>query len=256
MNNFLSTFFDFHQMAQVFPTLFEVGLRNTLELAVGGIIVGLILATPLSLMSISRRAWVRFPARAYIDLFRGLPTIVTIFLIGEGLPLSGVHLLGGGTYPYGILALGLIATAYISEIFRSGIESVERGQMMAARSLGMSYMLAMRIVVVPQGIRRILPALTNQLINTIKDSSLVFFLGFTISQQELYRIAQSQAQATGNLSPLVAAGVVYLIITVPLTHLVNVLDQRLRRGRAQVETPATEEPPPAVAASAAEGAAR
>lgn len=255
MSNFLSTFFDFGQMAKVFPNLFAVGLRNTLELAVGAILVGLVLATPLSLMSISRRVWVRFPARAYIDLFRGLPTIVTIFLVGEGLPLSGVHFLGAGSYPYGILALGLIATAYISEIFRSGIESIEKGQMMAARSLGMPYMKAMRLIIVPQGIRRILPALTNQLINTIKDSSLVFFLGFTISQQELYRIAQSQAQATGNLSPLVAAGVVYLIITVPLTHLVNVLDQRLRQGRAQVDTPVEDDLAPVAAPTATGGAA-
>jgi len=87
------------------------------------------------------------------------------------------------------------------------------------------------LVVIPQGVRRMLPALVNQFIGNVKDSSLVYFLGLLTSQRELFRIGQDAAVNTGNLSPLVMAGIFYLIITVPLTHLVNYIDRRLRRGR-------------------------
>ena len=89
----------------------------------------------------------------------------------------------------------------------------------------------MRLIVIPQGIRNVLPALTNQFIATIKDSSLVYLLGFTVSERELYRIGQDAAQQTGNLSPLVAAGIMYLIITIPLTYVVNYMDRRFKTGR-------------------------
>jgi polar amino acid transport system permease protein len=86
-------------------------------------------------------------------------------------------------------------------------------------------------VVIPQGVRRVLPALVNQFIALVKDSSLVYFLGLLVDQRELFRIGQDLAANTGNLSPLVAAGFVYLVITVPLTHLVNYIDKKLRTGR-------------------------
>ena len=142
---------------------------------------------------------------------------------------------GNNPYPMGILALSLIASAYIGEIFRSGIQSVDKGQMEACRALGMGYNKSMFIVIVPQGIRRVLPALMNQFISIVKDSSLVYFLGLLTAQRELFRVGQDEAVTTGNLSPLVAAGCVYLLITVPLTYLVNVVDDRLREG-PQVET--------------------
>jgi len=89
----------------------------------------------------------------------------------------------------------------------------------------------MQLIVIPQGARNVLPALTNQFIATIKDSSLVYLLGFTISERELYRIGQDAAQQTGNLSPLVAAGIMYLVITIPLTYVVNYMDKRFKTGR-------------------------
>ena len=101
----------------------------------------------------------------------------------------------------------------------------------AARALGMPHGMAMRLIVIPQGVRNVLPALTNQFIATIKDSSLVYLLGFTVSERELYRIGQDAAQQTGNLSPLVAAGIMYLIITIPLTYVVNWMDKRFKTGR-------------------------
>jgi polar amino acid transport system substrate-binding protein len=123
---------------------------------------------------------------------------------------------------------------------RSGIQSVDPGQLEAARALGLIYTVAMRLVVVPQGIRRVLPALVNQLISLLKASALVYFLGLVANQRELFQVGRDLNAQTGNLSPLVAAGLFYLILTIPLTHLVNVIDTRLRRGRSTIEP---DEPP-------------
>ena len=171
------------------------------------------------------------------DVVRGLPAILTILLLGQGFARFSQQLFGPSPYPLGILALSLIASAYIGEIFRAGIQSVDRGQLEACRALGMSYGKAMRLVVVPQGIRRVLPALVNQFIAIVKDSSLVYFLGLLVSERELFRVGQDAAVLTGNLSPLVMAGLFYLVITVPLTHLVNFFDNRFRTGRRKATPP-------------------
>ena len=231
MDNLLKTFFDWDSMRAVIPSLFTVGLKNTLILALASTVLGTVIGIVLAVMAISRTAWLRIPSRIYTDIFRGLPAILTILLIGQGLARVGRDLFGPSPYPLGILALSLIAGAYIGEIFRAGIQSVDKGQLDACRALGMSYGRAMRLVVVPQGIRRVLPALVNQFIGNIKDSSLVYFLGLLTSERELFRIGQDAAVDSGNLSPLVMAGLFYLIITVPLTHLVNYFDRRFRRGR-------------------------
>ena len=231
LNNIIQNFFDFAAMARVLPTLVSTGLRNTLILAITSTLLGLLIGMLIAVMGISRSPWLRIPARVYTDIFRGLPAIVTILLIGQGLAQVGLKIFGASPYPLGILALSLIASAYVGEIFRAGIQSVEKGQLEACRALGMSYAKGMRLVVIPQGVRRVLPALVNQFISIVKDSSLVYFLGLLTSERELFRIGQDAAVNTGNLSPLVAAGVCYLVLTVPLTHLVNYIDKRLRTGR-------------------------
>ncbi len=227
----MNMFFDLERIAEVLPYLITTGLKNTLLLAIGSTAIGLVAGMILALAAISRYRVFRYPAKVYIDIFRGLPAILTIFLVGAGLPLAGLHPLGFSSYPYGMVALGLIAAAYMAEIFRSGIESIHSGQLEAARALGMSYVAAMRLVVVPQGVRNVLPALTNQFIGVIKDTSLVYVLGVTTTEREIYRIGQDASQASGNLSPIVAAGLVYLMLTVPLTYLVNHLDHHLKHGK-------------------------
>jgi polar amino acid transport system permease protein len=234
VDDILRLFFNLEVMGRALPALFTEGLRNTLILAIGAILVGLVLGMLLALMGISRRWWVRLPALVYIDIFRGLPAILTITLVGLGLPLAGFRPFGRAPFFYGILALGLISTAYIAEIFRAGIQSVEKGQMEAARSIGMSYLLAMRLIIIPQGIRRVLPPLTNEFIAITKDSSLIFFIGLSVGQRELFRVGQNFAQQTGNYSSVVAAGLFYLAITIPLTRLVNYLDRRMREGKLEV----------------------
>jgi polar amino acid transport system permease protein len=236
VENLRRLFFNLEVIRDTFPVLLREGLRNTLILAVGAVAIGLVLGMLLALVGISRRRLVRLPALIYIDIFRGLPAILTIVLIGQGLPLAGFAIFGRNRMAYGIMALGLIATAYIAEIFRAGIQSIDKGQMEAARSVGMGHLQAMRLVIVPQAVRRVLPPLTNEFIAITKDSSLIFVLGTVLGQRELFRIGQNVAQQTGNYSAVVAAGMCYLIITIPLTRLVNYMDRRLREGRqAQAE---------------------
>jgi His/Glu/Gln/Arg/opine family amino acid ABC transporter permease subunit len=230
-DNLSRSFLDWQSMVAVLPIMITVGLKNTLILATASTLLGTLIGMVLAVMGISENRFLRIIARVYTDIFRGLPAIVTILLIGQGFARIGRDLFGPSPYPLGILALSLIAGAYIGEIFRSGIQSVERGQLDATRTLGMTYGQGMRLVVIPQGIRRVLPALVNQFIGNVKDSSLVYFLGLLASERELFRVGQDQAVLTGNLSPLLLAGIFYLVITVPLTHLVNHIDKRLRTGR-------------------------
>lgn len=231
LDNLQRTFLDWDAMAEVLPAMFAVGLKNTLILASASTLLGVVIGMALAVMSLSQSLWLKIPARIYIDLFRGLPAIVTILLVGQGFARIGHQLFGPSPFPLGIIALSLIASAYIGEIFRSGIQSVDKGQMEACRALSMSGRQGMRIIVVPQGVRRVLPALVNQFIGNIKDSSLVYFLGLLASERELFRVGQDQAIVTGNLSPLLLAGIFYLSITVPLTHIVNYIDVRLRTGK-------------------------
>ena len=239
LDNLIKTFLDFDAMLAVLPQLLGVGLVNTLIISAAATVVGVALGMILAVMGISQSRWLRIPARIYTDLFRGLPAILTILLIGQGFARVSQQIFGPSPYPLGIIALSLIASAYIGEIFRAGIQSVEKGQLEACRALGMGYGKAMALVVIPQGIRRVLPALVNQFIAIVKDSSLVYFLGLLVSERELFRVGQDAAVLTGNLSPLVMAGVFYLVITVPLTHLVNYFDARFRSGRRRPAAPSS-----------------
>ncbi|WP_370325220.1 amino acid ABC transporter permease [Euzebya sp.] len=226
---------------EAFPTLLAEGLRITLIVWVVAVVLGQVLGVVLALMSISRRFLIRALASVYIDIFRGLPAIITIVLVGFALPLAGLRPFGRNQIWYAAFALGLVATAYIGEIVRAGIQSIEGGQMEAARSLGMPHQLAMRLIVIPQGIRRVVPPLTNEYIALLKDTSLIFIIGLPASSgsffqgRDLFRVGQNLAQQYGNYSPVVLAGIFYLVLTIPLTRLTNYLDRRLREGRSAEE---------------------
>jgi polar amino acid transport system substrate-binding protein len=229
------SFFNWDLYQQAIPVLFTTGVPNTLILTVSASVIGLAFGMILAIAGMSRARWLRWPARAYTDILRGLPEVVTILLIGLSLGPVVSMLTDDNPYPLGIAALGLTAAAYVGEIFRSGIQSIEDGQLEAARALGFNYPTAMRLVVVPQGIRRVLPALVNQFIALLKASALVYFLGLIAGQRELFQVGRDLNAQTGSLSPIAAAGIFYLMLTVPLTHLVNLIDVRLRRGRASAK---------------------
>jgi polar amino acid transport system permease protein len=232
------TFLDWKAIGEVLPKMFAVGLPNTLVLAVTSGVIGTVLGMVLALMGISRNAAARWIARIYTDVLRGLPPILTILVIGLGFGPIFRQITGSSSpYPMAIAALSLMSAAYIGEIFRSGIQSVDKGQLEATRALGFGYGPAMRLVVVPQGVRRVLPALVNQFIALIKESSLVFMLGLLATEREIFQIGKDAASNSGNLSPYVAAAVFYLALTVPLTHFVNWIDRRLRSGRPEKKEP-------------------
>jgi polar amino acid transport system permease protein len=229
------------QIADVFfkPALiksaFEDGLPEallkTLEYTAGAFVIGLLGGTVLALMRLSQVAPYRWFSTAYIEFFRGLPAIV-VFIAFSLLPLAFPGLIIP-LDPYGPvwLALGIVAAAYMAEVIRAGIQAVPKGQLEAARSLGMPPGLATRKIVLPQAFRIVLPPLGNDLILLVKDSSLVFIIGTSATAFELTGFGRDLANTESNLTPLVTAGFCYLIITLPLGLLVRRLEAKAARAR-------------------------
>lgn len=235
---FQQTFFDVHLIAHTLPSLLRTGLPNTILLAVFQSLIGLALGLIIAICLLSHYRWLHPVCRWYIDILRGLPHILTIYVVGQGLPLAGLAFFGNNTYAYAGLAIGLIESAYMAEILRAGLQSVDKGQVQAARSLGMSSAQALRYIVLPQGIRRVLPPLTGQFILVIKGTALVFLLGLTSGQRELFSIAQDSAVNNANLSPLTAAGLIYLALTIPMTRVVNAWERRIGVGSRSLQADA------------------
>ncbi|GAA0926526.1 amino acid ABC transporter permease [Kribbella koreensis] len=232
---------DWKQIGDVFfrPALIKAAfteglpeaLLKTLEYTAGAFVIGLAGGTILALMRLSSVGPYRWLATAYIEFFRGLPAIV-VFIAFSLLPLA----FEGMTIPfdpYGVvwLALGIVAAAYMAEVIRAGIQAVPKGQIEAARSLGMPPGLALRKIVLPQAFRIVLPALANDLILLVKDSSLVFIIGVSTSANELTGFGRELANSESNLTPLIVAGICYLIITLPLGILVRRLEAKAARAR-------------------------
>ena len=201
------------------------GAYNTLKLAVIGEIGGVVLGLLIALLIVAPRRIVRGPGVAYVDVFRGTPLLMQLTFIYLALPFVGIRL---NVFTAGALGLALNSAAYVAETFRAGIQSVERGQMEAARGLGMPYRAAMRYVIVPQAVRRVIPPLLNEFVALLKDSSLVSALGATVASRELLRVARDAYSSTGNATPFVAASLIYLLMTLPLTRVVNRLERNVR----------------------------
>ena len=232
MERLIDQFFNFDVMREMLPELITEAMKNTLVFTVISFIGGMALGLVLALMRMSRRRLLRWPSAWFTDLFRGLPALLVIIFIGFGIPIAIPTL----QYPFpkytpGCLALSLVAGAYISETIRAGIEAVPRGQMEAARSLGMPYPMAMAQVVLPQAFRIAVPPLTNELVLLFKDTSLLAALGTLAGGKEITKFSRDFVNATANSSALVAGGIAYLIITIPLMRLVGVLERRSRPTR-------------------------
>lgn len=211
-----------------FGGAFLNGAKNTVVLAAAGEFIGIVLGVLLALLILSNRIVVRAPARTYINFFRGTPLVWQLSFIYFGMVL-GMRL-PINVYQTAILVLGLNAAAYSAEIFRAGIQSIERGQMEAARSLGMTYLQAMRYVVLPQAVRRVIPPLTNEFIILIKDTSLVFVLGVTAAQRELFAVGRDAYSELFNATLYLGSVIGYLAITLPMIRVVTALERRLRSG--------------------------
>ncbi|HEX8306339.1 MAG TPA: amino acid ABC transporter permease [Jatrophihabitans sp.] len=173
---------------------------------------------------------IRALAIVYVDLFRGMPAVIVIYLIAFGLPIAGLPVLAGlSGFKLCVLALVLVYGAYVSEVFRAGLESVHWSQSAAARSLGLSHLQSVRHVVAPQAIRRIIPPLLNDFIGLQKDTALVSFVGLL----DAFNQSRIIASNSFNLSAVTGVGLVFVLITVPLARLVDYLTARdMRRTQA------------------------
>lgn len=213
--------FDLKIFLDSLPPLAE-GALLTLQLTLVSVTIGLAIGVSMGLARVSKRKALRYGSSVYVTVFRGIPLLVTLMFLYYGLPSVGVQLTA---YTVGIVALSLTNGAYVTEIIRSGIQSIDVGQMRAARSLGMSYALAMRRIVLPQAIRRVLPPITNESITLLKNTALVS----TISLADLLRAGvEIMTWKANTFSPFAGVALLYLCMTLPMQALNSQLERRYR----------------------------
>ena len=221
------SFFNGRVFADSFPRIFEKFLKNVFVFMVAEVFI-LVLALFIAVLR-SLPGPVFFPIRAlaviYTDLFRGIPTVLVIYILGFGAP--GLQLQGVPKSPlfWGIVALVLVYSAYVAEVYRAGIESVHPSQVAAARSLGLSRWKALRFVVLPQAVRRVIPPLLNDFIGLQKDTALLALIGVL----ETFRQSQVNAAGAFNYTPYVATALIFLALTIPMTRFTDWLIARNRR---------------------------
>ena len=220
-----TSFFDWDTAVAAFPRVIEglwLNLRVLVFAVIGVLIFGLLLAIMRTL-----RNPVFFPlrifARGYVDFFRGLPLIIVLYIVGFGIP--GLRLEFLGRIPaevLGTVALILTYSAYVSEVFRAGIESIHPSQRLAARSLGLSYSKTMRLVVLPQAVRRVAPPLMNDFVALQKDVGLISILGAV----DAVRGAQIEVAKYANFTPYVVAGLLFVLLAIPSVRFADRISQK------------------------------
>jgi polar amino acid transport system permease protein len=226
-DEFKAYFFDWQLYRESFPEIADAFWVNVKLFLIAEVLIlpaGLLLAVLRSLPGP-----VFFPLRAlavvYADLFRGVPTILVVMMLGFGMPALGVAWVPISPFFWAVVALVLVYTAYVSEVYRAGIESVHPSQDAAARSLGLSRGQALRFVVLPQAVRRVIPPLLNDFIGLQKDTALVSTLGVV----EAFRQAQIVNAATFNGTPFLVAATFFVLLTIPLARFTDWLVARDRR---------------------------
>ncbi|CUR59482.1 putative amino acid ABC transporter, permease protein [metagenome] len=226
------TFLNSKILKEQFPDIITIALKNTILYTIGAFSFGLVFGLILALMRLSTVGPYRWLATLIVEFFRGVPALIVFigFFFGFPIAFSG-RTLPGGIFGTVTVALGLVGAAYMAETIRAGIQAVPKGQLEAARSLGMTQSRAMISIVIPQAFRIILPPLTNELILLTKDSSLVYVLGLSLSEYELTSFGKDGLSTYISLTPLFAAAMCYLIITVPLSIVVRRMEARAERAR-------------------------
>ena len=227
---FQQAFLDPHLFWATLPRLiraFWVNVQLFLLAEVLILVFGLLLAVMRSLPGP-----VLFPVRMlatiYVDIFRALPGILVIFMLGFGMPALGIAGIPIDPFFWAVITLTFVYSAYVSEVYRSGIDSIHPSQEAAARSLGLSRIQALRYVILPQAIRRVVPPLLNDFIGLQKDTVLVSLIGVV----EIFRTAQIIQAATFNFTPYIAVALVFIVVTIPLARVVDWLVVRDRARAA------------------------
>ena len=228
-HNVRTTFFSWSVFRHSFGDVlagFWLDVRMFLVVEVVVLVLGLVIA-----LIRTSQAPALFPLRllatVWVDVLRGVPTILVVYLVGFGVPALSIKGLPTGAVVLGGVALAMSYSAYVAEVFRAGIESIHPSQTAAALALGLTRRQAMRQVVLPQAVRRVIPPLLNDFISLQKDVALVSILG----PQEAFRVAQVFAASQFNYTPLIAAALLYLCVTIPLTRIVDRLQARTVRER-------------------------
>lgn len=220
------SFFDPAVLAKAWPRVIAglwLNIRVLFFAALGVLVLSIVLATLRTL-----RGPVFFPVRAlvagYTDLFRGLPLIIVLYLVGFGIPGLRLDIPRFPAEFWGTIALILTYSAYVSEVFRAGIESVHPSQRLAARSLGLSHGQTMRLVILPQAIRKVTPALMNDFVAMQKDVGLISVLGAI----DAVRAAQIETASSFNFTPYVLAGLLFVLLALPMIRLTDWYTNRMR----------------------------
>lgn len=219
--NLVDTFFNWAVFRDALPMLLE-GLWVTVLLGVVSILAGFLTGLLMALVRLYGSAWSRTLARVYIDIFRSIPLLVLLVLVYYALPFVGIRLT---SFTSAALAITLVSCAYTAEIFRAGIEAIPRGQFEAADAMGLGFFSSMRDVILPQAFRIVVPPLTSNCINVLKDTALAS----VVAMPDLLKQA-TQAQAlAANPTPLIGAAVLYLLLLLPLVRLVGYFEARHRK---------------------------
>ncbi len=228
MSKVANAFFSGHAFIQSLPDVahgFLINVELMLVAEVFVLIVALIVAVIRSMPG-PVLAPLRIVAIAYTDIFRGVPLILVIFIVGLGVPgLQMSFVSHQSLFVYGVVALVLVYSAYVAEVYRAGIDSVHASQMAAARSLGLSQWQALRYVILPQAVRRVIPPLLNDFIGLQKDTALIGLLGLV----EVARAAENFSSETFNFTGYTVAALLFIAVTIPLARVTDVLINRDRR---------------------------
>lgn len=198
------------------------GVKYTIILAFFTVILGFILGLLLSLMRLSKSRIMNFIATAYVEFIRGTPVLVQLYIVFYGLPHLGVNL---PQFSAGVAALSVNSAAYIAEIIRAGIQAVDKGQMEAARSIGMKQSVAMRYIIIPQAIKNILPALGNEFITVIKESSVASIIGIN---ELMFNADTVRGNTYRPFEPLIIAAIMYFILTFGLSKVLGIFERRMK----------------------------
>ncbi len=201
------------------------GTLTTLVLSFFGVILGVVLGTFLALMRLSKNQIISKVAGAYIAFVRGTPLLVQVYMVVYGLP--GIINIEMSDLTLVIIAISLNSAAYVAEIIRAGIQSIDKGQMEAARSLGMNHRMSMRFIIIPQAFKNILPALGNEFIILIKESAITSIVGV---HDLMYNTDTIRGITYRPFEPLIYAALIYFTITFSLSKLLDVVERRLRAG--------------------------
>jgi polar amino acid transport system permease protein len=228
------TFFDWGEFKDSLPEISRAFLLNVKIFCIAEVLILVFALMVAILRSLPGPAALplRIVGIAYADFFRGVPTILVIAMLGFGAPALQLNAVPTSTTFWGIVALVLVYTAYVSEVYRAGIESVHPSQDSAARSLGLTHWQSLRTVVLPQAVRRVIPPLLNDFIGLQKDTALVGFLGSV----EAFKQSQIDAAATFNYTSYVAAALLFVALTIPLARFTDWLVLRDRRRRQAAGT--------------------